>query len=103
MNWEDVTQAEKECKDYVERKAVFLWIKKYYSKDKLFINSIITAIPKADVQEVKHGKWKYDSEDVGYANCLCSECDNFLTFDEDDEGIDLYPYCPYCGAKMDKE
>lgn len=53
-----------------------------------------------DVQEVKHGKWEYDSGDVGYANYLCSECKNFLTFYED---IDLYPYCPYCGAKMDKE
>lgn len=53
-----------------------------------------------DMQEIKHGKWKYDSGDVGYANYLCSECGNFLTFDE---GFDLYPYCPYCGAKMDKE
>lgn len=53
-----------------------------------------------DMQEIKHGSWKYDSEGVGYANYLCSECGNFLTFYED---IDLYPYCPYCGAKMDKE
>ena len=41
--------AEKECKDYVERKTVFLWMRKYYPKDKLFIDSIINAIPKADV------------------------------------------------------
>ena len=27
-------------------------------------------------------------------------CKNFLTFYED---IDLYPYCPYCGAKMKQE
>lgn len=53
-----------------------------------------------DVQEVKHGKWEYDSGDVGYTSYLCSECKNFLTFYED---IDLYPYCPYCGTKMDKE
>ena len=53
-----------------------------------------------DMQEIKHGSWEYDSEGVGYANYLCSECKNFLTFYED---IDLYPYCPYCGAKMDKE
>ena len=53
-----------------------------------------------DMQEIKHGSWEYDSEGVGYANYLCSECGNFLTFYED---IDLYPYCPYCGAKMDKE
>lgn len=53
-----------------------------------------------DMQEIKHGSWEYDSEGVGYANYLCSECGNFLTFYED---IDLYPYCPYCGARMDKE
>lgn len=52
-----------------------------------------------DMQETKHGSWEYDSEGVGYANYLCSECGNFLTFYED---IDLYPYCPYCGAKMDR-
>ena len=49
INWKDVIQAEKGCKDYVERKAVFLWLRKYYPKDKLFIGSIIAAIPKADV------------------------------------------------------
>lgn len=53
-----------------------------------------------DMQEIKHGSWEYDSEGVGYANYLCSECGNFLTFYED---IDLYPYCPYCGCKMDLE
>lgn len=53
-----------------------------------------------EMEEIRHGSWEYDSEGVGYANYLCSECGNFLTFYED---IDLYPYCPYCGAKMDKE
>lgn len=52
-----------------------------------------------DTQEIKHGSWEYDSGDVGYTSYLCSECKNFLTFYED---IDLYPYCPYCGAKMDR-
>ena len=34
-------------------------------------------------------------------NGLCEiKCGNFLTFYED---IDLYPYCPYCGCKMDLE
>ena len=53
-----------------------------------------------DMQEIKYGKWEYDSGDVGYTNYLCSECKNFFTFYE---GFDLYPYCPYCGTKMDKE
>lgn len=53
-----------------------------------------------DMQEIKYGKWEYDSGDVGYTNYLCSECKNFFTFYE---GFDLYLYCPYCGAKMKKE
>ena len=48
-----------------------------------------------EMEEIKHGKWEYDSGDVGY-----TKCKNFLTFYEE---IDLYPYCPYCGVKMDKE
>ena len=53
-----------------------------------------------EMEEIRHGKWEYDSGDVGYTNYLCSECKNFFTFYE---GFDLYPYCPYCGAKMDKK
>lgn len=50
--------AEKECEDYIERKTVVLWLRKYYPQDKLFIGSIIAAIPKADSQEIKHAKWE---------------------------------------------
>lgn len=60
----------------------------------------ITDTGVCEMEEIRHGKWEYDSGDVGYTNYLCSECKNFLTFYED---IDLYPYFPYCGAKMDKE
>lgn len=67
-------------------------------KGLVFAKMIIDKQSIANVQEIKHGKWEYDSGDVGYTNYLCSECKNFLTFYE---GIDLYPYCPYCGAKMD--
>lgn len=53
-----------------------------------------------DIQKIKHARWKYDSGDVDYADYLCSECGNLLTLYKD---TDLYPYCPYCGAKMDKK
>lgn len=44
--------------------------------------------PLADVEEVKHGKWmRYGSD------WECSECDVPLS--------GIFPYCPYCGAKMD--
>lgn len=48
------------------------------------------------VQEVKHGKWVSTVNALGEIEYHCSECDNYLFFL-------LYDYCPYCGAKMDKE
>lgn len=53
-----------------------------------------------DVQEVKHRKWVPTGNALGYTEYHCSECNNYLFLDSKDE---LYPYCPYCGAKMDKE
>ena len=59
----------------------------------------IDAIPAADVQEVKHGRW-ISNELSGYKWAYyCSEC----------AWIDGYPfndrhkYCPNCGAKMDND
>ena len=49
-----------------------------------------------DVQEIKHGKWISTENALGEIEYRCSECDNYLFFL-------LYDYCPYCGAKMDKE
>ena len=54
-----------------------------------------------DVQEIKHGKWVSTVNALGYTECHCSECNNYLFLDSKDS--QLYPYCPYCGAKMDKE
>lgn len=54
-----------------------------------------------DVQEIKHGKWVSTVNALGYTECHCSECNNYLFLDSKDS--QLYPYCPYCGAKMGKE
>lgn len=53
-----------------------------------------------NMQGVKHGKWISTGNALGYTEYHCSECNNYLFLDSKDE---LYPYCPYCGAKMDKE
>lgn len=55
----------------------------------------IVDIPAADVEPVRHGYWQ-----VGYfRDRVCSRC---LHPDND---LDDYPhpYCPNCGAKMDKK
>lgn len=103
MNWEDVIQVEKGCKDYVERKAVFLWMRKYYPKDKLFIDSIINAIPKADVQEVTHAKWYKIHEHIILADGSVKEWDNFFCSNCEEVSNCPTKYCPCCGAKIDKE
>ena len=55
----------------------------------------IAALPAADVQPVKHGRWIcHDDEILGFTT-ECSVCHV--------EGcLDGY-YCPNCGAKMDGE
>ena len=52
-------------------------------------------LPVEDVEEVRHERW--------IENTFCSCCGGF---DEDDEGNiiqSFHSYCPYCGARMDKE
>ena len=70
--------------------------------------------PAADVVEVRHGRWvsgKDMADSFGSINknkyhLYCSECRNQAfnkTVDNDpDFDVDT-PFCPWCGAKMDKE
>lgn len=48
--------------------------------------------PTADVQEVRHGKWRDVMPPRFYA---CSYCGG--------AGHGIYKFCPWCGAKMDLE
>lgn len=52
-----------------------------------------------NVQEVKHGKWKFEKDICGCAWFTCTNCHKYIIMTKHR----LYPYCPYCGAKMDKE
>lgn len=100
-------------KEYIEREAllqdiaetVIVSAKTGYTNPELKgINKVIgriQAMPTADVQEVRHGKWLYEDSDIGWTDYKCSACGNIISTVAQDE--DLYSYCPYCGAKMDKE
>lgn len=64
---------------------------------------LLDSIPTADVAPVRRGSWKewwpgiaeiMTGEEMLYR---CSACDAKYA------DIDGYKYCPYCGAKMDKE
>ena len=55
----------------------------------------IYAMPQADVQPVKRGRWLHFHDD---GIIFCSECEREAYWDSD--GQQLFDYCPYCGADM---
>ena len=89
---------------------------RYIDADKLIYNDItdkhgdtylvvhapeIDNAPTADVQPVVHAKWELVNEDENVY--MCSNCgDEFITIDGTVTENHML-YCPFCGAKMDKE
>lgn len=61
-------------------------------------NHFIDTMPIADVEEVQHGKWI----NLSGGEWGCSSCAN-IVFTEGSWETPYHNYCPYCGAKMDKE
>lgn len=58
---------------------------------------IIKSLPTEDVQPVKHGCWKYETD-----YCLvCSECGNPAEINCITGDFMESPYCSECGARMD--
>lgn len=66
--------------------------------EKLLKGDTVEAV--ADVQTVKHGKWRFLGNYSPTKNWICSECNGMVT-------MPVYcwenycNYCPNCGAKMD--
>ena len=96
--------------DYIDRKKLLK--KKKYSfqtefgafprHDNFIKLSDIRSMPTVDTE--KHAHWIPLHSDVGYATAKCSNCfdsksENFICVDNES---DFYPYCPFCGAKMDE-
>lgn len=88
-------------KEYIERGALIEKISEikpsgvFTEALKELVLIIISDQPTADVQEVRHGKWR---KVQNYALCTC--CKHEVNWGNDDY---LSPYCPNCGTKMDKE
>lgn len=92
------------AKEYIERETIFrglaeicekYWMcfGKHYGGFAEALHNLSDELPKADVAEVKHGKWIKDR------NCYtCSEC-GFYYFANNSKAN----YCPNCGARMDEE
>ena len=80
--------------EYLEKEAFKSWVEENITKNQMILKSIDYA-PSADAEPVRHGYWQ-----VGYfRDRVCSCC-----LHPDNELVDYpHPYCPNCGAKMDKK
>lgn len=58
------------------------------------IEAMLLDLPAADVAEVRHGRWIFEPGKIPY----CSECKEYS--DDGDKGA---TFCPWCGARMNKE
>lgn len=90
--------------DYIDRDAVLLQMQKVHNCGRLAAKSAIRIVrncPAADVEPIRHGRWK-DVESAGDM-AQCSECGECYDCTEAMFGLfsQLYHYCPNCGAKMD--
>ena len=80
--------------EYIERAALKRELAPYeendFSQQMDVILVIVDEQPTADVVEVRHGRWVDSSN-----GWMCSECEQDNTYAK--------PWCPNCGARMDKE
>lgn len=92
--------------EYIERETVIEALQKcekmadiYSVKPTLndFKNAIYNLAPAADVEPVRHGKWRLETNeeepDPMFKLVVCSNCNLKANY--------TYFYCPNCGAKMD--
>ena len=91
--------------EYIDRDKAYNVLTDYYHHSTKIqheaLRDAISRIPSADVAPVKHGKWKWEMADNGWANHICSECG--WTKNTDIHVYLDYNYCPVCGAMMEGE
>lgn len=81
--------------EYIEREAAIDRLEKLMQLQAPTARAIIEAIPAADVQPVRHGRWvKTIGENGVTSACRCNLC-GF-----EDNRYSLFNYCPNCGAHM---
>ena len=87
--------------EYIEREAA----RQAHIKASL-TTRLIDAIPAADVAEVRHGRW-IELDECANEGVYCSVCHKKVYKIDyawsNNPGKMKSPYCPNCGARMDKE
>ena len=88
------------CAEYHRQLASWLKELKQLKGQKSTDNEELTV----ETEPVRHGKWIYGENTLGYDGYYCSECARHIRWHRGAEDIDFinnYYYCPECGAKMD--
>lgn len=78
--------------DYISRKEAYKYVPAL-----MMVYSGLAAVPAADVVPVIHGRWE-----PGDRICPVCKQDKFKDLDADIWADWMPPYCPNCGAKMDR-
>lgn len=69
------------------------------------VPEVIADIPSADVQPVKHGRWKSSANTIESGTVKCGNCRSEMYIDDllavSASNDNLPNYCPNCGARMD--
>ena len=67
--------------------------------------AIDVAIEALKAEPVKHGKWievnSYECEHHSVTDMRCNVCGKYSSIVLPHKTTFIYPYCPYCRAKMD--
>ena len=112
------------AKEYIEREEVIKILEHYDLSSGSTLGchsgaiecaiSAIEMLPAADVTSVRHGRWEFGKDlpdsfgsiSKNKYHLYCSECRNqaFNKSTDNDCDFDMdTPFCPWCGAKIDKE
>ena len=99
-------------KEYIDLEETVTTLKrnsqKYFSSfHKGYVQAIedLADIPAAKVSPVRHGRWETISDSDLSRTVMCSVCNNTFYYSKRREQlkIDMMPYCPHCGARMDEK
>ena len=87
--------------EYIDREAMLEQIARRESLmvgDKMIsidaLREVIMNRPVADVEEIRHGQWVFDTRTIVPRCSVCGE---------DAIAETVSSYCPWCGAKMEEE
>lgn len=87
-------------KEYIEREKLNDMLEDFCVNESFY--DALQTIPASDVAPVRHGRWETISDSDLSRTVMCSVCSKTFYYSKRGQlNIDMMPYCPHCGAKMD--